>query len=424
MRFYLFLLVALAGAVITAIGCGGGSDSTSITPGGDSDGGGNIDATAFRFGDAALGGDVNGGGHSDARGIFVISPSTLQTVTVAVGGVAGAVTFSATLNGVPVAAGWSIDRGDLAAMAAGPSATATLTPSGTTGGVVTVTAGFNGQKATAQVLIKLTAQQNGPNAGNAAEQAQLPTDVSQLTAGGGVGGVGGEGLGVAVADPGTLSALQNPAGDAGAQSLAFLYPYDKTVWPRGTAGASAHVELGARRRGRHADFADDDERVVLVDRHLRQACDLAGRAGAAGVFIRHPIPQDVWEMATNTAGGVVNGQSDQLTVKLTVAKGGVGVRPDRGDLARRARPAPGHHLLQLLRHAAREEQRRRRGNGRRRGRNVRRRRPLDPRGRHGTEARRRGQRRQVGVPRLPLRRGRRVDARRPAWRRLRRLVGL
>src|SRR5437879_6564733 len=51
--------------------------------------------------------------------------------------------------------------------------------------------------------------------------------------GGGNGGVGGEGLGVAV-DGGTKNTLLGPATmPTSAQELGWLYPYDKTVWPRG-----------------------------------------------------------------------------------------------------------------------------------------------------------------------------------------------
>ena len=42
-----------------------------------------------------------------------------------------------------------------------------------------------------------------------------------------------------------------------------------------------------------------------------------------GKFIRHPIPQDVWDAATNTASG----PSNQLTVRLTVAIGGMAYGP-------------------------------------------------------------------------------------------------
>jgi hypothetical protein len=48
---------------------------------------------------------------------------------------------------------------------------------------------------------------------------------------------------------------------------------------------------------------------------------ILGQTG--GKFTRHPIPQDVWDAATNTAAGL----ADQLTVKLTVASGGVAYGP-------------------------------------------------------------------------------------------------
>src|SRR5690606_18477611 len=40
-------------------------------------------------------------------------------------------------------------------------------------------------------------------------------------------------------------------------------------------------------------------------------------------YIRHPIPQDVWAMATNSAGG----NTDRLSVKLTVAQAGQAYGP-------------------------------------------------------------------------------------------------
>ena len=72
-----------------------------------------------------------------------------------------------------------------------------------------------------------------------------------------------------------------------------------------------------------------------------------------GPFIRMPIPQDVWTMATNTAGGpTMNGMPDQLTLSLTVASGRQGLRANQGDVDRGAGPADGHRLLQLVRHPA------------------------------------------------------------------------
>jgi hypothetical protein len=146
-----------------------------------------------------------------------------------------------------------------------------------------------------------------------------------LSAGGGVGGVGGEGLGGAVTSTATISALQNPAGDAGGSGLTFLYPYDKTVWPR---GMNAPLLMWS--------WATNDADAILIALTTTSGSfTYAGTFGrppilmtTMGPFIRMPIPQDVWAMATNTAGGVTtNGKPDQLTLTLTIAKGGVGYGP-------------------------------------------------------------------------------------------------
>jgi hypothetical protein len=121
---------------------------------------------------------------------------------------------------------WGVDKGNVGTIPAGPSTSAVFTPSGTTGGLVTITASLNKQTVTRQVLVKLTATQNGPN-GSPGETAQIHQNPGQLTAGGGVGGVGGEGLGTAT-DQGTITALGAPTGNGSAQGLQLIYPYDKT----------------------------------------------------------------------------------------------------------------------------------------------------------------------------------------------------
>ena len=60
------------------------------------------------------------------------------------------------------------------------------------------------------MLVKLTHSQNGPDANDPAEQAQIATQRGAAHPGGGIGGVGGEGLGGAVTDAATLAALNNP----------------------------------------------------------------------------------------------------------------------------------------------------------------------------------------------------------------------
>src|SRR6202012_6156034 len=63
-------------------------------------------------------------------------------------------------------------------------------------------------------------------------------------------------------------------------------------------------------------------------RPAQAVLDATVLAPAKGAFINHPIPEDVWEMATNTAGGVVpGGGPDQLTGSRSVAKDGVAYGP-------------------------------------------------------------------------------------------------
>src|SRR5690606_6925243 len=51
-------------------------------------------------------------------------------------------------------------------------------------------------------------------------------------------------------------------------------------------------------------------------------------AQTSGTFRRHPIPQGAWAMATNSAGGkTLNNTSEDLVMRLTIARNGVGYGP-------------------------------------------------------------------------------------------------
>src|SRR5262249_27663988 len=137
--------------------------------------------------------------------------------------------------------------------------------------------------------------------------------------------VGGEGLGPAVSDAATLTALQNPTGSGQAQGFKFLYPYDKTVWPRGLLAPLLMWDWG---------LGDADAiRIQLTTTSGSFAWSgTFGRpailAQTNGKFVRHPIPQDVWAMATDTAGGpTINNVTDRLVVSLTIAKAGLAYGP-------------------------------------------------------------------------------------------------
>ncbi len=323
-RWFPVWSLAFVCSVAAAAACG--TDSASTFPDDAGSDGGDVTTDGSSFGDGPSFSD--GGGDDAASGdaqTFEVTPQTAQTLTVNAGQTTPTVAFNATLNGGAVNVGWSLDRGDIGTIGAGPSSVGTFTPTGTTGGVATVSAGLNGQVITRKVMVALVAAQNGANAANPSEAAQIPANVAALSAGGGVGGVGGEGLGPAVSDAPTLTALGAPGSTGSAENLAFLYPYDKVVWPRGqlapllmwssTLGDADAIRIELRTTSGSFSYTGTFARPAILTQ-------------TSGKFIRHPIPQDVWDMATNTAGApTLNGVPDQITVKLTIALGGQAYGP-------------------------------------------------------------------------------------------------
>jgi hypothetical protein len=315
-------------AAATVASCGG---SGGITPG---TGGAPAGSSSGSSGSGALGGGGSGDVFTTSAGTgqggaqqqgFDIQPVPLQTITVVAGQSTPTVSYAATLDGNPIKAGWTVDRGDLGTIPAGPASAAVFTPTGTTGGLVTVQGGLNGATLKRQIMVKLTAGQNGSNPAIPSEAVQIATTIPELTAGGGIGGVGGEGLGPGVTDMPTLTALGAPSGTGAAQGLTLVYPYDKTVWPRGMLapllmwswmpGDADAVQIELETTSGSFTWKGTFARPAIL-------------AQTGGKFIRHPIPQDVWDTATNSAGGLTaNNQPDQLTVKLTVAQGGVAYGP-------------------------------------------------------------------------------------------------
>lgn len=320
------LWVAVASAAGLAA-CGGNAE-TSVTNGNTGGGGGHDAGADSSTGGGGATGGASGtgggfnfdGGSPDAAQGFDVQPSGLQTITVAPGQHAPQVDFHATLDGQPIDAGWTVDRGEIGAIPAAASSTGTFTPTGGVGGLVTITAGLNGQTRSRQVLVKLVGTQSGADPTNPAQVPQIATDPSTLTTGGGIGGVGGEGLGTAVTDPGLLGALTSPASDGSSENLRFLYPYDKTVFPRGilapllqwdwSLGDADAIEIELSTASGSFSWTGTFGRPTILTQ-------------TGGKFIRHPIPQDVWAMATDSA----EDGKDTLTVKLTVALGGQAYGP-------------------------------------------------------------------------------------------------
>ena len=258
---------------------------------------------------------------ASAPRVFAILPDTEQTLVVTPGQALPRVDFTATLDGKPVNAAWSVDRGELGRITPAVASSATFTPTGSLAGSVTIRGGLNGAILERKLHIRVSAEQNGPNAGSG---AQIADDVAQLTSGGGVGGVGGEGIGTEVTDPATLAALRAPTGNGQAQGLAFSYPYDGTVFPRGILAPLIMW-----------DWATHD--ADAIELHLETTSGsfswtgVFGRpailAQTSGPFVRHPIPQDVWEAASASVGATSGSGPDRLVLSLVVARDGQAFGP-------------------------------------------------------------------------------------------------
>ncbi len=264
-------------------------------------------------------GDSTDGGNVE---LLDVQPSELQTITVPFGQQSPTVTFTATSNGAPVSVGWDVDRGDVGSVAGGPATTTTFTPTGRAGGLVEIVARVGDRSVKRQVLVKITGEQDGPTA---AQSGQVANDPASLTAGGGIGGVGGEGLGGPVTDGPTKAALGAPTSNGSSEKLSLLYPYSDTVFPRGllapllmwdwTLGDADAVRITLETTSGSFSWTGTFSRPAIL-------------TTTGGKFVRHPIPQDIWKAATDTAGGLApDGSRDRLKVSITVARNGVAYGP-------------------------------------------------------------------------------------------------
>jgi len=199
-----------------------------------------IDGTSGKGQGTGASGNLGGGltiGDAGAPGSGVTEMLRLKAdktqVTVEAGEALPEVNVTALLGDVPVQVAWSVDRGELATLSPSVGSKTILTPSGSAGGKVTVIAVVDGQQAQVEIAIELHGTQNGADDSVPGQAQQIATSVGKLTEGGGPGGVGGQGLGVAIDDDDLLAALDDPASDGADLGLRLVYPYDGTVFPRG-----------------------------------------------------------------------------------------------------------------------------------------------------------------------------------------------
>jgi hypothetical protein len=285
----IILIAALHGA------CGNSNPpSAFITPGPEAgpsvEAGSGDDVTVSDDGPIGFGDDAAG---DDASGALAIAPAN-QAIDVDFGKQTPTVQYTATASGHPVAASFSIDRGEIGSIDA---STGVMTPTGNVGGVANVTATYQGQTATTQLTVRVHLVDNG-SAGMG--------DAGADGGAGGNGGVGGEGPGGPV-DMGTQGVLNGqPMADSG---LGWLYPYDKTVWPRGLLAPL--LQWTAPRS------------YDALSIHIQEAAfEYKGYfAKTATPFVHHPIPQTAWQALAYSNGG------EDVTVTLVFAAGGQAYGP-------------------------------------------------------------------------------------------------
>jgi hypothetical protein len=302
-RLGLLLLVALLLAVLGGA-CGNSSAGTTFNaPQNDAAvldaSGGDDGSIASGDGPQLVNSDAYVG--DDASSTLVISPAT-QTIDVNVGQNTPTVTYTAMASGQIVHASFAIDRAEIGSIDA---STGVMTPTGFVGGTANVTATYGGQKATGTLTVRLHLVDNGAPASDAGTSSGGT---------GGNGGVGGNGAGGPVSS-GNQSILQGNAGDAGIMvdpGLAWLYPYDQTVWPRGL--------LAPLLQWTQPMAAHNYDAVYI---HLQENnFEYQGYFSAnATPFVNTPIPQVAWQVLSNT------NQGDPVTVTLVFSSGGQAYGP-------------------------------------------------------------------------------------------------
>lgn len=205
-----------------AQGCGsdgsGFDDPPVNSSGGASSGGDTITPT-----DSGTSSGASSGGDAAIRPL-TIEPATAEIKVTKINGVVARVpdniTFTAKRDGVPVPdAQWFLQQGELGAI---DPATGVFVPNGNSAGKGTIVATANGGIGQAEVTVTLEGEQNGGSSDGSPDGCGP----------GGCGGVGGEPLGGAVGAA-DLEKLKNGVPEADQAGFGYLYPYDKTVFPRG-----------------------------------------------------------------------------------------------------------------------------------------------------------------------------------------------
>ncbi|HEV3021083.1 MAG TPA: hypothetical protein VGX76_01395, partial [Pirellulales bacterium] len=274
-------------AVTFAAGCGqnrgspfssGGAASGTTGPGNNS---------GIYLGGGSGGGGPGSGSGGISTGDLLIQPAA-PVLNVTAGQQMPTVTFTASYMGAQTDAVWNIDRGELGTI----SPAGVFTPSGNFGGTANVTATHASLTGMTTVTVNLQATAQGDPAWSANPAAPGP---------GGYGGVGGNGPGGAPS-PAQMAALgSSPTADP---AVAWLYPYDQTVWPQGL--------LAPLLQWNSAGHTFDAAYLHVKEAHYEYKGYFAANKTP---FQNLPIPQPVWDAMTHS------GQGGAATVTLVLAEG-------------------------------------------------------------------------------------------------------
>ncbi len=242
-----------------------------------------------RFDGSGPGVVVDAGNTVPVSGSFTITPK--DTVIDVVNGKAQTVDFKAKLGTVAASPVWSISRAEIGTI--DPSTGHFVT--GKVGGTAIVTADTGKYKVSTTITVIFIVSQNGAAA-------------TGSCAAGGCGGVGGEGTGPAPSAAAHKALDGTPTSNA---MLKWLYPYDQTVWPLGLLAPLLQWDFDP-------SMPADAIKLELKSQYYSYTGYFGrpAKLAAAAPFVRHPIPQDIWDAATRSAARSV------VKVKLTVFAGG------------------------------------------------------------------------------------------------------
>ncbi|HEY3816854.1 MAG TPA: hypothetical protein VGL81_06780 [Polyangiaceae bacterium] len=220
-------------------------------------------------------------------GVLVIAP-TAQSINVTYGQQTPTVQYTATINGSPVPASFSTDSGQIGGVAA---STGLMTPTGTVGGTAHISATYMNQTASTPLTVTIQLTQNGGSTGGGGA--------------GGNGGVGGAGPGGPVGGTTVATLNGTPIPDVG---LAWLYPYNNTLWPQGLLPPLLQWQPGAI--GSAAPYYAAVQ-VSITEPGFAYTGYFAANATN---FINIPVEQIPWNvMAYSNSGGA------PITVSLVFA---------------------------------------------------------------------------------------------------------